>query len=66
MVFHRELRVPLTLTLPLQLDISDKTLEQIVHSTQVADKLILDNTLLSFEKKNDKQFNKKARHFLSL
>jgi len=60
MVHHREMRIPLTATLPISVDSRDKTLTQIVETTRLTDNIIRENTEESFNK-TDVFYNRKAK-----
>ena len=49
-IFHRELRIPLLLELPVPLSLPDKTLTELAENTQLVDTYIHDKTQESFAK----------------
>ena len=59
MIFHRELRVPATISTYTTQDPDDKTLTQLAETASATDKLLHENTLASFASA-DKYHNRRA------
>ena len=60
MLYKREIRLPILAQLPLQLNINDRTLTDLVETTRLTNELLKQNTATSFARA-DKFYNRKAQ-----